>query len=103
MDYKTTLLRIVRGELPWEAAKEFVAVSKDGDAWHFDSPSKETISPSLSDFMKGYESLQDESRRQEWASFLLAATDIDLSELQGTEQGDSMLDKLWDEAFKKRS
>lgn len=103
IDMKDQIRRVVRGEVNWGSLRGAeTTIEHLDDQWTFRTDCS-PIEVGAKDVATGLLNLQHrELELVEWASFLLAASDlVSLEALHGSARGESLLTACWDLAFEK--
>jgi hypothetical protein len=93
------VLSVVRGERSWRDLRRLgLDISRRGSTWHFGASPDRPLRVSASDLQEGLtRALRNENAGREWAGFVLAASSlIDLEALESEEEGENILNCLWD-------
>jgi hypothetical protein len=101
-DLTHQLLWISRGESQWTTLSDCgINVRRGDNCWEFSPTIIEPIVLSLQDVALGINSLQHRLEdRREWASFMLAASSLfSFEAFDDSDEGDKLLEVLWDFSF----
>lgn len=98
MDVATQLLRVVRGEFRWTELQAGLAEKRGSLEWFFPPANFPPIMPTPRDVARGIKTLATHPKElSEWASFVLAASPLlSLEKLEGSPEGEFLLEALWD-------
>lgn len=93
------VLNVVRGIDHWTVLRK-IGVSYNENTWFFDSYPN-PVSIEVNDLFMGFKNYsKDKLALQEWATFMLAASNlISFEVLENDLQGDKLLNALWDASF----
>ena len=100
-DTTDAVLRVIRGENHWSSLQSYgFGVRKEANNWWFHATIQKPISITANDVADGISNLRGgPDRLQEWASFLLATDLVSFDKLETSNEGEALLNGLWDLCF----